>query len=109
MVIDCWENEPDIDRELLAMADIATPHIAGYSADGKWTATRMSLENLSSFFVLDINPQYEDIPAPQLPVIDLSNIPAEAQLTHALAPYNPGRNNALKFPGQFYWFVPIIH
>jgi erythronate-4-phosphate dehydrogenase len=107
VVIDCWENEPDIDRELLAMADIATPHIAGYSADGKWTATRMSLENLSSFFVLDINPQYEDIPAPQLPVIDLSNIPAEAQLTHAVwHTYNPvTETNALKLsPDKFYWF-----
>ncbi|MCX5634878.1 MAG: 4-phosphoerythronate dehydrogenase, partial [Planctomycetota bacterium] len=34
-VLDVWENEPDIDPELLQMVDIATPHIAGYSFDGK--------------------------------------------------------------------------
>ncbi len=34
-VLDVWENEPTIDIELLDMVDIATPHIAGYSFDGK--------------------------------------------------------------------------
>ncbi len=33
-VLDVWENEPDIDVELLEMVDIGTPHIAGYSLDG---------------------------------------------------------------------------
>lgn len=49
-VIDTWENEPDINWELLKKAFIATPHIAGYSADGKANATRMSLEALCRFF-----------------------------------------------------------
>ena len=35
VVLDVWENEPDIDVELLKMVDIGTPHIAGYSLDGK--------------------------------------------------------------------------
>ena len=34
-VIDVWENEPDINLELLGKVFIGTPHIAGYSADGK--------------------------------------------------------------------------
>jgi len=34
-VLDVWENEPDIDIELLRMVDLSTPHIAGYSFDGK--------------------------------------------------------------------------
>jgi erythronate-4-phosphate dehydrogenase len=34
-VLDVWEDEPDIHRELLSLADITTPHIAGYSRDGK--------------------------------------------------------------------------
>lgn len=38
-VIDCWEGEPAINRELLQVADIATPHIAGYSIEGKRRAT----------------------------------------------------------------------
>ena len=37
--LDVWENEPDIDRELLERADAATPHIAGYSLDGKANGT----------------------------------------------------------------------
>ncbi len=41
-VIDCWEGEPNIDRELLDMAFIATPHIAGYSREGKIRATAMA-------------------------------------------------------------------
>lgn len=49
-VIDTWENEPLISRELLEKAFLATPHIAGYSADGKANATRMSLEALCRFF-----------------------------------------------------------
>jgi erythronate-4-phosphate dehydrogenase len=34
-VLDVWEDEPNIDAELLEMVDIGTPHIAGYSLDGK--------------------------------------------------------------------------
>ncbi|MHC4738081.1 MAG: 4-phosphoerythronate dehydrogenase [Planctomycetota bacterium] len=34
-VLDVWEDEPNIDVELLEMVDIGTPHIAGYSLDGK--------------------------------------------------------------------------
>lgn len=51
--IDCWENEPRIDRELLRKALIGTPHIAGYSADGKWNGTRMSIEAVNGFFGLN--------------------------------------------------------
>jgi erythronate-4-phosphate dehydrogenase len=40
-VVDTWEGEPDISRALLARADIATPHIAGYTYDGKVAGTLM--------------------------------------------------------------------
>ena len=52
-VIDTWEYEPCISRELLEVAFLATPHIAGYSADGKANATRMSLEALCRFFGIE--------------------------------------------------------
>lgn len=59
-VIDTWENEPDINRRLLERADIATPHIAGYSADGKVKADNMVIDALCSHFGLEspgmINP-----------------------------------------------------
>ena len=48
-IIDTWEGEPKINIELLKRAVIATPHIAGYSADGKANATRMSLEAVCQF------------------------------------------------------------
>lgn len=54
-VIDCWENEPKLDRELLDLADLATPHIAGYSKDGKANGTSMSIRAVSKFFNLGIN------------------------------------------------------
>ena len=54
-IIDTWEYEPNISRELMEVALISTPHIAGYSADGKANATRMSLEALCEFFGMEKN------------------------------------------------------
>jgi erythronate-4-phosphate dehydrogenase len=54
-VCDCWENEPDLDLELLEMTEIATPHIAGYSKDGKAKGTLMSVLAISDFFCLGLN------------------------------------------------------
>lgn len=51
-VVDVWEGEPAINTELMIKADIATPHIAGYSLDGKIRATRMVLDELTAFFGL---------------------------------------------------------
>lgn len=51
-VVDVWEGEPSIDRDLLAVADIATPHIAGYSLDGKIRATKAVLDAASAHFGL---------------------------------------------------------
>ena len=55
LVIDTWEGEPNINRELLATAFIATPHIAGYSADGKSNATRMALRAVCTHFGIHIS------------------------------------------------------
>ncbi len=52
LVIDCWENEPDISSELVQHADLATPHIAGFSADGKHRGSRMAFLALSDFYSL---------------------------------------------------------
>lgn len=51
-VIDCWEGEPAISRELLELASVATPHIAGYSLEGKMRATQMALDAFTSHFNL---------------------------------------------------------
>ena len=46
--LDVWENEPDIDRELLDMCSIGTMHIAGYSADGKANGTAASVRAVAA-------------------------------------------------------------
>mgnify|MGYP004421162567 CR=1 FL=1 len=52
-VIDTWENEPDISLPLLNKVYIGTPHIAGYSADGKVNADNIVIEGLCSFFGIE--------------------------------------------------------
>jgi erythronate-4-phosphate dehydrogenase len=49
-VLDVWENEPNIDTELLNLLDFATPHIAGYSVDGKANGTAMSVQAISKYY-----------------------------------------------------------
>ena len=55
LIIDCWENEPEINLDLLNKVDYGTPHIAGYSKDGKANGTKMSVQAVSRFFNLSID------------------------------------------------------
>ena len=52
-VIDTWNNEPNIDVELVDMVDIATPHIAGYSYQGKQMGTAMAVRAVARHFGLE--------------------------------------------------------
>ncbi len=63
-VIDCWENEPDIDQTLLQKALLATPHIAGYSIDGKAGGTVMAVNAVSEFFGLGVKVSVNDLGLP---------------------------------------------
>ncbi len=49
-VIDTWEGEPKLDKELLSLLKYGTFHIAGYSLEGKQRATRMVLEAIGEHF-----------------------------------------------------------
>ena len=60
-VIDTWNNEPNIDVELVGMVDIATPHIAGYSYQGKQMGTAMSVRAVARHF--GIEELYDFFPA----------------------------------------------
>lgn len=96
-IVDVWENEPDINRELLKQVMIGTPHIAGYSADGKANATRMALDAFCRFFHLEADYRIMP-PPPSQPVLRVRN-EAEAQLI-SYNPYTDSR--ALKaHPEQF--------
>lgn len=98
LVIDCWENEPDIDRELLEIVDLATPHIAGYSKDGKANGTSMSIQAVSRFFDLGIdNWQAQQVELPQTTLIELDgwNLSNEEILAKAvLATYDIRNDDA---------------
>ena len=63
-VIDVWENEPHPDAALLEKVFIGTPHIAGYSADGKVNADNMVIDAICQQFGL---PHPEPIAPPTLP------------------------------------------
>ncbi|MDB6062463.1 MAG: 4-phosphoerythronate dehydrogenase [Verrucomicrobiaceae bacterium] len=52
VVLDVWENEPTIDAELLKLVTLGTPHIAGYSLDGKIAGTRMVFEACCRFLAV---------------------------------------------------------
>ena len=70
--IDCWENEPELDLDLLKLTDYATSHIAGYSKDGKANGTKNSVRAISRFFGLGIDDwEPPGIEAPQNPLIEL--------------------------------------
>lgn len=57
-VIDTWRNEPQINRELLELARFATPHIAGYSQEGKARGTAMAVEAIARRFSLPLTGWY---------------------------------------------------
>ena len=70
-VLDAWENEPAIDPEHLRRALIGTPHIAGYSYDGKVAGAVMVARAAFEHFGVPFDPPPLDLPAPPLPRIDL--------------------------------------
>lgn len=99
-VIDTWENEPNINKELLKRVWIGTPHIAGYSADGKTNADNMVISALCEFFSL---PKQPAICPPEIPNADLC---PKNEDERTLFFYNPiPESNKLKLePEKFEWF-----
>ena len=71
LILDTWENEPNINTDLLNIATIATPHIAGYSDEGKRNATRMILEQLADYFHCKIDTTDLATSSEPLPIYDI--------------------------------------
>ena len=67
-ILDVWENEPNIDQELIRKVLYATPHVAGYSLEGKINGTRMMVDAMNKFFNKNILWQ------PELPEFENSEI-----------------------------------
>lgn len=85
-VVDVWEGEPNINRELMFAADISTPHIAGYSEDGKIRATQIILDALSKHFAL---------PHLKADNREAVRIPERITIDDATESYNPMADTAL--------------
>ncbi|MGN1375905.1 MAG: 4-phosphoerythronate dehydrogenase [Prevotella sp.] len=99
-IIDTWENEPCINKELLDRVWIGTPHIAGYSADGKTNADNMVINALCKHFSLPLQP---DILPPELPDTDLCPKNEDERILFYYNPVND--SNKLKAqPENFEWF-----
>lgn len=69
VILDVWNNEPKINSRLLNVADISTPHIAGYSLEGKINATVMSVNSFGKYFGIDDLANFR-IEYPKNPKID---------------------------------------
>ena len=87
-VLDVWEGEPEPDRELIGLLDIATPHIAGYSADGKANGTMMSVRTVAERLGLPLTDWCPaDMPEPAQPLdfrIDAAGKSRQEVLAEAL-------------------------
>ncbi len=68
VVLDVWEPEPEFDTELLSLVELGSPHIAGYSLEGKVNGTTMVYEALCRH--LGITPEWQ----PVLPAVENSTI-----------------------------------
>ncbi len=88
-VLDVWEGEPVVDIELLAKVDIVTPHIAGYSFDGKVNGTRQILEALCAVLgqpsAWDPTPL---LPAPEVPEVFTNSTESGAEICAVLSVYD---------------------
>ena len=72
VIVDCWENEPDLNLDFLKLADYGTAHIAGYSKDGKANGTASSVRAISRFFGLGIDAwEPNGVEPPANPCIDI--------------------------------------
>lgn len=68
-VLDVWEGEPELDRELIGLLDLSTPHIAGYSIDGKANGTAASVRTVSQVLGLPlVDWAPEEMPLPAQPL-----------------------------------------
>lgn len=66
LILDVWAGEPYINTRLLDVADIATPHIAGYSLEGKINATIFSVNSFGQFFEINELAGFKiDYPVPE--------------------------------------------
>jgi erythronate-4-phosphate dehydrogenase len=97
VVLDVWEGEPQVDVGLAALCRIATPHIAGYSLDGKLRGTAQIYQALCNHLSYPETRTLDALmPAPWLGELSLNGAadPAWALATLCRAVYDPRRDDA---------------
>lgn len=73
--LDVWEHEPRIDAGLMELVEFATPHIAGYSTDGKANGTAASVAAVAEFFGLEeIRGWYPRVPEPEHSLLNVKSV-----------------------------------
>ena len=80
LVMDVWEQEPEILQELVPYTEIATQHIAGYSLEGKLMGTYMLYQAYCQFAGLPVEKQWQSL----LPKAPVSQVAVEGELSPAL-------------------------
>ncbi|WP_194787618.1 4-phosphoerythronate dehydrogenase PdxB [Pseudomonas sp. UFMG81] len=96
-VLDVWEGEPQVDLQLADLCTLASPHIAGYSLDGKQRGTAQIYQAFCRWRGEPEQVRLADLlPAPALARIELdaSTDPAWALATLCRAVYDPRRDDA---------------
>ena len=84
-ILDVFENEPTIDKTLIDRSILATPHIAGYSAEGKANATQHAVQAVGTFFDFPLKEwQIPFIPPPEFPDIFPNNYTENMLLFYCL-------------------------
>ena len=73
-IIDCWQNEPNINLNLQKSAYWATPHIAGHSIDAKFMGSFMIYKNLCKYIKKPLNDNIEHLINPELRIIRENNL-----------------------------------
>lgn len=97
VALDVWEGEPQVDPELAALCRIATPHIAGYSLDGKLRGTAQIYQAYCRVMGLQPQVRLDDLlPPAWLAEVQLhaSAAPDWALATLCRAVYDPRRDDA---------------
>ncbi|KPQ30327.1 MAG: erythronate-4-phosphate dehydrogenase [Marinobacter excellens HL-55] len=97
VALDVWEQEPGISPDLVDKTWLATPHIAGYSLEGKMQGTEMIYQAMCQFMGLPVRKKAgQFLPEPALSKLSFTSAAGEdvAVRTALLACYDPRRDDA---------------
>ena len=109
-VIDCWENEPNINPTLQQSAYWSTPHIAGHSIDAKFMGSFMIYRELCNFMQKPLNSEIEALINPDSMMIEektlhetLNSIYSFKDDVRAISDISKFEDYRRNYPDRFEW------